>query len=108
MGHRGVKKPILFTTLGYTGSGKTFFARRFARDFGLFHFNSDRVRSEIYSVEKHMREEDNTVLRVMDFIADELLGHMMQIRPKGFIGRVYGKWPRSGSLGTCCYGLGLR
>lgn len=67
------KKPILFATLGYPGSGKTFFSRRFAKDFNLFHLNSDRLRLEMFSNPKYTIAENASVFRTMDFIADELL-----------------------------------
>lgn len=67
------KKPILLATLGYPGSGKTFFSRKFAKDFNLFHLNSDRLRSEMFSEPKYTIEENASVFRTMDFIADELL-----------------------------------
>lgn len=68
-----MKRPILFTTLGYPGSGKTFFARRFAKEYGLFHLNSDRLRLEIFPKPNYTITENVVVFRTMDYIADELL-----------------------------------
>ena len=68
-----MEKPILFTTLGYPGSGKTFFARRFAKDLGLFHLNSDKLRLEIFPEPSYDDTENSVVFRMMDYIADELL-----------------------------------
>ncbi|MDX9913995.1 MAG: ATP-binding protein [Candidatus Moranbacteria bacterium] len=68
-----MKKPILFTTLGYPGSGKTFFSRRFAKDLRLFHLNSDRLRLEIFPNPNYTTPEHATVFRTMDFLTDELL-----------------------------------
>lgn len=73
------KKPILFCTLGYPGSGKTFFARRFAKNFGLFHLNSDRLRLEIFPNPTYNFAEHAVVFRIMDFIADELLRHGVNV-----------------------------
>ena len=73
MGRRRFKKPILFTTLGYPGSGKTFFSRRFAKDLRLFHLNSDRLRLEIFPKPNYTPSEHAIVFRTMDFLADELL-----------------------------------
>jgi len=67
------KKSILFATLGYPGSGKTFFARKFAKDFGLFHLNSDRLRLEIFPKPNYTVKENAVVFRTMDYIADDLL-----------------------------------
>lgn len=68
-----MKKPILFATLGCPGSGKTFFSRRFAKEFGLFHLNSDLVRSELFPNPNYTTSEHATVFRVMDFLTGELL-----------------------------------
>lgn len=73
MGHEDMKKPILFATLGYPGSGKTFFARRFAKDSKIFHLNSDRLRLEIFPNPKYTARENAVVFGTMDFVADELL-----------------------------------
>ena len=67
------KKPILFTTLGYPGSGKTYFAEKFAKEFNLFHLNSDKVRLEIFPDPKRTPEEHEIVYRLMDYIAEEFL-----------------------------------
>ena len=68
-----MKTPILFTTLGYPGSGKTFFSRRFAKDMDLFHLNSDRLRLEMFPTPKFTPAENATVFRMMDFLTEELL-----------------------------------
>jgi hypothetical protein len=73
MGNGNVKKPVLFATLGHPGSGKTFFSRRFSKDFGLFHLNSDWLRSEIFPKPSYSAAENAAVFRIMDFIAEELL-----------------------------------
>lgn len=67
------EKPILLATLGFPGSGKTFFARRFAKEYHIFHLNSDRVRLEIFPKPKYNQKENDAVFRAMDFIAEELL-----------------------------------
>lgn len=67
------KKPILIATLGYPGSGKTFFSRRFAKEFDFFHLNSDFLRSEIFPKPNYSKEENISVLRTRNFITEELL-----------------------------------
>lgn len=74
-----MKKPILFATLGYPGSGKTFFARKFAKELGLFHLNSDRLRSDIFPKPSYTVAENAAVFRNMDYIADELLQRGMSV-----------------------------
>lgn len=66
-------KPILFATLGYPGSGKTFFSRRFAKDKHIFHLNSDRLRLEMFPQPNYSLKENSVVFCTMDYIAEELL-----------------------------------
>ncbi|MBU6431109.1 AAA family ATPase [Patescibacteria group bacterium] len=67
------KKLILIATLGYPGSCKTFFSRRFAKEFNFFHLNSDFLRSEIFPKPNYSKEENISVLRIRNFITEELL-----------------------------------
>lgn len=78
MGNKN-KRPTLFATLGFPGSGKTYFAKRLAKDFNLFHLNSDRLRLAIFPRQKHTREEDRIVFRVMDDIAEQLLAQGISV-----------------------------
>ena len=72
-------KPILFATLGFPGSGKTFFARKFCKEFGIFHLNSDRLRFEIFLKPTYSAKENEAVFRAMDFIAEELLSRGVSV-----------------------------
>lgn len=66
-------KPILFATLGYPGSGKTYFSRKFAKDFHILHLNSDRVRKSMFKKPKYNWYENQLVFSVMDAIMEEAL-----------------------------------
>ena len=66
-------RSIFFITLGYPGSGKTFFARKFAKDMKLFHLNSDRIRLLIFPNPKFSSEEHPIVFGAMDYLANEVL-----------------------------------
>lgn len=66
-------KPILFATLGYPGSGKTFFSRKFAKEFHILHLNSDRIRKALFSKPKYNWYENQLVFGVMDAIVEESL-----------------------------------
>ena len=72
-------KLVLFSTLGFPGSGKTYFAKKFAKELNVFHLNSDRVRLEIFPNAKYTPEEHLVIFRVMDFIAEELLNHGVSV-----------------------------
>ena len=68
-----MKKPILFATLGYPGSGKTFFSRHFSKETKFFHLNSDYLRSELFPKPIYSAEETNSLFKAMDYIASALL-----------------------------------
>ncbi len=67
------QKPILLFTLGFPGSGKTHFARRFAEDYRYFHLSSDRLRLEIFPKPTFRPQEQAVVFRTMDYVTEELL-----------------------------------
>ncbi len=69
----GEKKPILFATLGYPGSGKTYFSRKFAKEFHLLHLNSDRIRKAMFGKPKYNQYENNYLFAVMDALAQDAI-----------------------------------
>lgn len=66
-------KPILFATLGYPGSGKTFFSRKFAKEFHMLHLNSDRIRKAMFGKPKYNQYENNYLFAVMDTLAQDAI-----------------------------------
>ena len=68
-----MKKPLLIATLGYPGSGKTYFSERLAKEYNLFHLNSDRIRFELFPNPTFKPEEHRVVFGFMDYLAEELL-----------------------------------
>lgn len=68
-----MKKPLFIATLGFPGSGKTYFSERLAKEYNLFHLNSDKIRHEIYTDPKFTPEEHRVVFGFMNYIAEELL-----------------------------------
>lgn len=68
-----MKKLILFTTLGFPSSGKTYFARRFAKQFGIVHLNSDKVRAELFKKPKYTFAENEKLFAEMDRRVEVLL-----------------------------------
>ncbi len=64
---------VLLVALGFPGSGKTHFARRFANRAGFFHLNSDRVRLALFSEPKYTAGEHRQVFGMMDFLAGQHL-----------------------------------
>ncbi len=72
-------KPILFLTLGFPGSGKTYFSRRFAKDYDLVHLNSDAIRAKLFSEPKYTQEENKILFRAMDILTDQLLSQGVSV-----------------------------
>lgn len=72
-------KPVLLVTLGFPGPGKTYFSRRFARDFNLAHLNSDFIRSELFINPEYTLTENKILFRAVDFIADQLLSQGISV-----------------------------
>src|SRR3989344_5792867 len=66
-------RPVLIATLGFPGSGKTFFARRFAKEFGFAHLNSDRLRLTMFSRPVYRKAEHALLFGAMDYIAGGFL-----------------------------------
>lgn len=66
-------KPILFATLGFPGSGKTTFSRKFAKEFHFLHLNSDRIRGALFEKPKYTSSENKVLYRVMDTLVEEAL-----------------------------------
>ena len=73
------KKPLLIATLGYPGSGKTYFSERLAKDFNLFHINSDRIRHEMFDRPVFTQEEHRAVFGFIDWLTEELLSKGMSV-----------------------------
>lgn len=68
-----MKKPVLITTLGYPGSGKTYFAEHLSKEKGFFHINADKVRHTIFENPQFTLEETQCVVRLMEIITEDLL-----------------------------------
>ncbi len=66
-------KPFLITTLGFPGSGKTYFSERLSDAKSFFHLNSDQVRFTVYENPTFERDETDGVFRLMDMMAISLL-----------------------------------
>ncbi|MBI4600080.1 ATP-binding protein [Candidatus Uhrbacteria bacterium] len=67
------QKPILFATLGFPGSGKTYFSRKFSKEFHILHLNSDRIRKAMFKEPKYTQYENNYLFATMDALAEDAL-----------------------------------
>lgn len=66
-------KPSLIVTIGPPGSGKSFFARRFADTFHAPLISFDEIRSELFNEITHSNDEDVIVARMAGLQLRELL-----------------------------------
>ncbi|HEY4504450.1 MAG TPA: ATP-binding protein [Candidatus Paceibacterota bacterium] len=67
------KKLQLFVTMGIPGSGKSYFAERFCKEYGLVHLRSDEIRKLIFAKPTFSREENLGLFSLIDFFVDTLL-----------------------------------
>ncbi len=66
-------KPFLIMLYGFPGAGKTYFARQFCENVQAAHLQADRIRSELFSEQKHDKREDEIVGQLMNYMAEEFL-----------------------------------
>ena len=69
-----MKKPILIATLGFPGSGKTYFSERLAKEKKFYHLSADQVRWTMFEKPAFTKDESDMVRRTMNLIAEKLLG----------------------------------
>lgn len=66
-------KPLLLVTVGLPGSGKSFFARRFADTFGAPLISFDEIRDGLFEQQSYSNDEDYIVARVAGLQLRELI-----------------------------------
>lgn len=65
--------PLLIITMGYPGSGKTFFARQFAEQYGLARVCEDVIRYELFEKPLYNSDESEIIGRIFRYMLSELL-----------------------------------
>lgn len=58
---------------GIPGAGKTHFAGQLATAMGAAHVQADRIRSELFEKPRYDKQEDEVVIRLMEYMAEEFL-----------------------------------
>jgi predicted kinase len=67
-------KPLLILLYGYSGAGKTFFARQLTAHFQAAHVHGDRIRGELFEHPRYDKEENDVIEQLMDYMTGEFLG----------------------------------
>lgn len=65
--------PVVILMYGLPGAGKSAFARQFAEAAHIAHVHTDRIRFELYDDANFSASENQTVLRLATYMAEELL-----------------------------------
>lgn len=68
-----LSKPTLFLLYGFPGSGKTYFATQLTDTIQAAHLNGDRIRYELFESPRYDRQENEVVLQLMTYMAEEFL-----------------------------------
>ncbi|MEO6513996.1 MAG: ATP-binding protein [Candidatus Saccharimonadales bacterium] len=66
-------KPLLIMLYGFPGAGKTYFARQFCESVQAAHVQGDRIRSELFENPRYDKEENQVVMQLMNYMAEEFL-----------------------------------
>lgn len=73
MKHLQLTPPLLLITMGYPGSGKTFFARQFADLHGLPRISEDNLRYELFERPVFNEDETDILQRIMHYSLEQLM-----------------------------------
>lgn len=66
-------KPLLILLYGYSGAGKTYFARQLVEHIQAAHVHGDRIRGELFESPRYDKEENDVVEQLMDYMTGEFL-----------------------------------
>jgi len=66
-------KPLLILLYGYSGAGKTYFARQLCEHLQAAHVHGDRIRGELFERPRYDKEENDVVTQLMDYMTGEFL-----------------------------------
>lgn len=72
-------KPLLILLYGFSGSGKTYFARQLCEHLQAAHVHGDRIRAELFEQPRYDREENEVVNHLMEYMTGEFLNAGMSV-----------------------------
>ena len=64
---------MLVLLYGYSGAGKTFFARQLSEHLQAAHVHGDRIRGELFEQPRYDKEENDVIGQLMDYMTGEFL-----------------------------------
>jgi predicted kinase len=64
---------------GFSGSGKSYFARQLCEHLQAAHVHGDRIRSELFEQPRYDREENEVIAHLMDYMTGEFLNAGMSV-----------------------------
>lgn len=73
MRHLKLTPPLLIVTMGYPGSGKTFFSRQFAEQYGLPRISEDILRYELFEKPLYNSDESDIIYRILKYTLEEFM-----------------------------------
>lgn len=72
-------KPLLILLYGYSGSGKTYFARQLSEHLQTAHVHGDRIRGELFENPRYDKEENDVVEQLMEYMTGEFLNASLSV-----------------------------
>ena len=66
-------RPLLLVGIGAPGSGKSYFAEKLCKEYGLIHLKSDEIRDRLFPKPTFSPEENSRLFSFIDFLAEKLV-----------------------------------
>lgn len=67
------KKPVLFVTVGAPGSGKSYFAQKLCKEYGMVHLRSDEIREYVFPEPTYSWRENRQLFSLIDLLAEKCI-----------------------------------
>lgn len=68
-----LRHPTIITLYGYPGAGKTYLSRQLCEDLNIAHLQGDRIRFELFEQPRYDKQENQIVMNIMNYMAEEFL-----------------------------------
>ena len=67
------KKALLLVTIGAPGSGKSYFSKKFCKEYHFAHLRSDEIRKYVFSHPTYTQKENTRLFKLINFMLEKLL-----------------------------------